>query len=375
MSLEFWVVVSLVLASFPAINVMLNLLFYRRTPTVHRAGNETPAVSVLIPARDEEVNIRTAACRVLSNDSRNLELIVVDDHSTDGTAEIVREVTTEDSRAQLVNAPALPDDWGGKPHSCFTGAANATGDYLVFVDADVALEPNAIERLVAFMDKTRSDLASGIPRQVTKTLTEKLVVPLIHFILLGFLPMMGMRWTRRPSFSAGCGQLFIARRTAYEETGGHRAIKASRHDGLELPRAFRRFGLKTDLFDATDLATCRMYNNAREVWHGFAKNATEGMASPAAIVPWTVLLIGGQVLPLVLLLVAWLTNSGSPAIPLAATATAAVFATRWVLAWRFEQSFLGALLHPVGIVILVAVQWFALVRESAGHRLAWKGRT
>jgi hypothetical protein len=334
-----------------------------------------PAVSVLIPARDEESKIRTAACRVLSNHSRNLELIVVDDHSSDGTAEIVREVTTEDSRVQLVNAPALPDEWGGKPHSCFTGAASATGDYLVFVDADVALDPDAIDRLVAFMDRTRSDLASGIPRQVTLTLTERLVIPLIHFILLGFLPMMGMRWTRRPSFSAGCGQLFIARRTAYDKTGGHQAIKASRHDGLELPRAFRRFGLKTELFDATDLATCRMYNNAQQVWHGFAKNGTEGMASPAAIVPWTVLLIGGQVLPLVLLLVAWLTNAGSPAITLAATATAMVFVTRLVLARRFEQSFLGALLHPVGIVILVAVQWFALVRESVGHPLAWKGRT
>ena len=375
MSLELWVVVSLVLASVPAINVVMNLLFYRRTPRVHRAGKEIPAVSVLIPARDEEVNIRTAASRVLSNDSRNLELIVVDDHSSDRTAEIVREVTTQDPRVQLVNAPALPDDWGGKPHSCFTGAANATGEYLVFVDADVALEPHAIDRLVAFMAKTRADLASGIPRQVTLTLTEKLVIPLIHFILLGFLPMIGMRWTRRPSFSAGCGQLFIARRTAYDETGGHRAIKDSRHDGLELPRAFRRFGLKTELFDATDLASCRMYSNAQEVWHGFAKNATEGMGSPAAIVPWTVLLIGGQVLPVVLLLVAWLTNAGSPEITLAATATAMVFVTRLVLAWRFEQSFLGALLHPVGIVILVAVQWFALVRESVGHPLAWKGRT
>ena len=375
MSLELWVVLSLVLASVPAINVVLNLLFYRRTPTVHRAGKEIPAVSVLIPARDEEVNIRTAASRVLSNDSRNLELIVVDDHSTDGTAEIVREVTTEDSRVQLVNAPALPDNWGGKPHSCFTGAASATGDYLVFVDADVALEPDAIERLVTFMETTRSDLASGIPRQVTQTLTEKLVVPLIHFILLGFLPMMGMRWTRRPSFSAGCGQLFIARRTAYDETGGHRAIKASRHDGLELPRAFRRHGLKTELFDATDLATCRMYHNGLEVWNGFAKNATEGMATPTAIVPWTLLLVGGQILPPLLVVAAWLTQAGSSTVALAAPATAMVFVTRLVLAWRFEQSFLGALLHPVGIAILVAVQWFALIRESMGRPLAWKGRT
>ena len=375
MRLEMLAIVACVLASVPAVNVAVNLLFYRRAPRVRRLAMEMPPVSVLIPARDEESNICNATSRVLSNASRDLELIVVDDHSQDRTAELVERVTAQDSRVRLLRAPRLPDDWGGKPHSCFTGAANAGGDYLVFVDADVALEPDAIERIVAFMDRTQSHLASGIPRQVTLSLTEKLVVPLIHFILLGFLPMMGMRWTRRPAFAAGCGQLFIARRTAYEETGGHQAIKASRHDGLELPRAFRKVGLKTELFDATDLASCRMYSNAIEVWNGFAKNATEGMASPTAILPWTLLLLGGQVLPPVLLLAAWLTNAGSSTVALAATATAMAFVTRLVLAWKFEQSLLGALLHPVGIVIVIAVQWFALVRESLGRPLAWKGRT
>lgn len=375
MTLELLAIVACVLASVPALNVAVNLLFYRPVPKSRQPEGEMPSVSVLIPARDEESNIHNAASRVLSNSSRDLELIVVDDHSQDRTAELVERVTAQDSRVRLLRAPRLPDDWGGKPHSCFTGAANAGGDYLVFVDADVALEPDAIERIVAFMDRTQSHLASGIPRQVTLSLTEKLVVPLIHFILLGFLPMMGMRWTRRPAFAAGCGQLFIARRTAYEETGGHQAIKASRHDGLELPRAFRKVGLKTELFDATDLASCRMYSNAIEVWIGFAKNATEGMASPTAILPWTLLLLGGQVLPPVLLLAAWLTNAGSSTVALAATATAMAFVTRLVLAWKFEQSLLGALLHPVGIVIVIAVQWFALVRESLGRPLAWKGRT
>jgi hypothetical protein len=133
--------------------------------------------------------------------------------------------------------------------------------------------------------------------------------------------------------------------------------------------------LKTELFDATDLATCRMYHNGTEVWNGFAKNATEGMATPTAIVPWTLLLVGGQILPPLLLLTAWLTHAESSTVALAAAATAMAFVTRLVLAWRFDQSLLGALLHPVGIAILVAVQWFALVRESLGRPLVWKGRT
>src|SRR5205807_74198 len=126
-----------------------------------------------------------------------------------------------------------------------------------------------------FLEKSGAALVSGIPRQETGTFFERLLIPLIHFILLGFLPMKRMRSTRKPAYAAGCGQLFLARRMAYDAMGGHAIIRSSLHDGLTLPRAFRRAGFQTDLCDATDLATCRMYCGAGEVWHGLAKNATE----------------------------------------------------------------------------------------------------
>ncbi len=114
---------------------------------------------------------------------------------------------------------------------------------------------------------------------------ERLVIPLIHFVLLGFLPLARMRASRSPAYAAGCGQLFLARREAYEKMGGHAVIRTSLHDGLTLPAAFRRAGLATDLFDATDVASCRMYHGAGELWRGLAKNATEGIAHPARIGP------------------------------------------------------------------------------------------
>src|SRR5262249_58521809 len=100
----------------------------------------------------------------------------------------------------------------------------------------------------------------------------------------------------RPALGAGCGCVCVARRAAYEAVGGHAAVRASLHDGITLPRAFRRAGRRTDLCDATDLAVCRMYRSGRELWFGLAKNAREGLAHPRAIVPWTLLLLGGQVL-------------------------------------------------------------------------------
>ena len=235
---------------------------------------------------------------------------MLDDHSDDRTAAIVEELAEADDRVRLVSAPELPAGWCGKQHACWVLAREARHPLLVFLDADVRLAPDALARMAAFLSASGADLASGIPRQETGTLLEKLEIPLIHFILLGFLPIRRMRKSRRPSFSAGCGQLFIARADAYHQCGGHGAIRETFHDGIRLPRAFRAAGFKTDLFDATDLATCRMYRNAREVWYGLAKNAGEALAAPGMIVPMSLILLGGQVLPLVLLLLSlirWVT--------------------------------------------------------------------
>jgi hypothetical protein len=268
----------------------------------------------------------------------------------------------------------VPAGWNGKQHACAELARAARHDLLVFVDADVRLHPDALALLARERERRGAELLSGVPRQSTETFLERLLIPLIHFVLLGYLPIAGMRWSSRPAFAAGCGQLFVTRRAAYERAGGHRAIRASRHDGLELPRAYRRAGLHTDLCDVTELATCRMYRGATEVWQGLAKNATEGMATPGGIGPWTLLLAGGHVLPAVVVVGAALAGARLEGLALAAAALAAGYATRVALAWRFRQSWLGVLLHPLAVAILLVIQWHALVREAAGRPFAWKGR-
>jgi hypothetical protein len=328
--------IVVICALIPVVMFLWNLSAYRRLV----AGKSVP-VSVLIPARNEEASIRAAVESALANG--NCEVIVGDDHSTDRTAEIARE-----AGAKVISIPDLPAGWCGKQHACAVLARHATHSWLVFVDADVRLAPDALGRMAAFMDGC--DLASGIPRQETETLFEKLLIPLIHFVLLGFLPVRRMRASLDPAFGAGCGQLFIARREAYEKVGGHSAIRATLHDGVKLPRAFRQAGFITDLFDATDIATCRMYRSAGEVWRGLAKNATEGLGAPAIIMPATMLLLAGALM------------------------FPATLVARCVGAWRFRQSWLGALLHPVGVTLLVAIQWYALVRSWLGRPAAWRGR-
>ena len=198
---------------------------------------------------------------------------------------------------RLERAPALPAGWNGKQHACWSLAHVAKGEVLCFVDADVRLKPDAVSRMAGFLSKGNNALVSGFPRQVTETWLEWLLLPLIHFVLLGFLPMTQMRNGTDPSFAAGCGQFMMVRREAYFACGGHAEIRATMHDGLLLPRLFRQHGYRTDLADLTELATCRMYRNARQVWSGLAKNATEGIANPVRIGPISVLLVMGQVLP------------------------------------------------------------------------------
>ena len=370
-------VAALFLAMIPAFNVACNLWLYRLAPKPRidpfGGRNVRPFVSVLIPARDEEKNIEKAVRKALTSEDVDLEVVVMDDDSSDTTAEIVRRLGREDSRVRLIEAPTLPSGWCGKTHACARLAEEARGDYFLFVEADVVLGPDAAVRMVAQMETTKVDLISSVPRQKTVTVLERTIIPLIHFILLGYLPIVGMRKLHQRVWAAGCGQLFMARRTAYEGSGGHEAFYESRHDGLWLPRVFRMAGYKTDLFDASDLALCRMYDRDRDLVQGFTKNATEGMASPGAIVPWTVLLLGGQVLPFLLVSIIDPTSDVMAA-RVAVSAVGIVVVTRLVLTLRFRQSLLGALLHPVGILLIVAIQWYARFQASSGVTVAWKGR-
>jgi cellulose synthase/poly-beta-1,6-N-acetylglucosamine synthase-like glycosyltransferase len=369
--LEILAYAALALALLPAVVTAVNLAFFRVPPPDRPAP--PPKVSLLIPARNEEANIGDALRAALASNGVELEAVVLDDGSTDRTAGIVAAYMRNDARLRLVASPPLPRGWCGKQHACHVLARHARHPLLVFVDADVSLAPDALMRIAGLLEDQALDLASGFPEQQTGTLSEALIVPLIHVLLLGYLPIWLARRSRHPAFAAGCGQLMAVRRDAYRRAGGHAAIRHSRHDGLTLPRAFRRAGCTTDLFDATNLACCRMYRGGREVWQGFAKNATEGMAKPLALPVWTVLLGGGHVLPFLLLPAAFASGSWA-ALAASALAAASVYGARIALALRFRQSWPGALLHPLGIGLLLALQWSALVAELRGRPAVWRGR-
>jgi hypothetical protein len=365
------VTLSFLLALFPALLFLRNLSLYRRPPKP--SGRER--LSVLIPARNEEQSIAACVKAVLASECVDLEVIVLDDHSDDRTAAMVREIQASDSRLRLLSAPPLPQGWCGKQFACWTLAHFAMGPMLCFLDADVQVERDGLARMVAGLRRSRAQLVSGFPRQITITPLERLLLPLMHFLLLGFLPIDRMRRTLEPSLGAGCGQIFIAEGDAYWKAGGHQAIRESRHDGLALPRAFRRAGLRTDLWDATQVASCRMYRNRHEVICGLLKNATEGLAAPRLIAPFTALLLLGQVMPWPLLIYTWLIDAPMGVRVLAAAAATSSLIPRVAAVRRFRQPLGPALLHCFGISILLGIEWLAFFRAVFRVPATWKGRS
>lgn len=369
---------GLILAFIPAFLTLANLRIFRPPPPAPLPGGNSSPVSVLVPARNEEAAIGRLVADVLASTGVELELVILDDSSSDATGAIVAELAAADDRVRLVAGRPLPPGWCGKQHACWQLAAAARHDTWVFLDVDVAVAPDGIARAVAFLDEQVRDLASGFPRQETAAVLDWLLLPLINFVLVGFLPLARSRQVNAPSLAAGCGQLFVTRRDAYERAGGHRAIAASLHDGVKLPRAYRRAGLRTDIFDATEIASCRMYATSPEVWRGLAKNATEGIASPGTILPFTLLLGGGQVLPVVLAGQGLLTGfAGWPAGAgvVAVAAAALAYLPRLLDAVRFRQSLVSAAVHPLGVTVFLVIQWVALLRKAVGLKTTWRGRT
>jgi hypothetical protein len=329
---------------------------------------------VLIPARDEAARLGATLDAVLASEALHFEVLVLDDGSSDATPTIVQQYARCDARVRLISGSVLPAGWSGKQYACYQLAQAAAHDVLIWLDADVRVRADALSRAVRALEASKARLLSGFPFQRTGSWSEHLVVPMMHLLLLGYLPMWAMRWLPHPALAAGCGQFFIADRDAYQVVGGHARIAGSFHDGLTLPRAFRHAGLHTDIFDATDSATCRMYERLGQLWAGFVKNAHEGMAGPVALPAWTMLLFVGHVLPWVLL-ASYLTPLGADLslAPMVGSCALAAFCSL-ALGWRFHHPRLALIARPAGVLLLLAIQWHALVRRGRGQPTPWRGR-
>lgn len=334
-------------------------------PAGRRRGPRRVAVSVAIPARNEERNIGAAVDAALATGAE--EVVVLDDESSDGTLGILRARMEHEPRLRVLRGEPLPAGWVGKVWACHRLAETSTAPWTLFVDADVRLEPDALERMFGLVDAHRADVLTALPAQLMGGWFERAVVPLLHLTYVSWLPLLLVPWTRSTRFLAANGQVLFVRREAYRRLGGFAAVKDAIVDDMAFCAQAKRAGQRVLFADGRRLARCRMYRSPREVWEGFSKNLYVGLgAKPHRLALALGLYIGAFLLPFLLLAWPQLREAG-------AWGAGAIVLLRLGIALRFRHRLDTVLLHPVGVLAFVAIGLNSL-RWSLRRRIAWRGR-
>jgi hypothetical protein len=336
-----------------------------RTPSSDPVAATEP-VSLLIPARDEAPRIENCVRALMAQDDlRDVEILVLDDRSSDGTGDLVRALAANDTRVRVIDGVEPPDGWLGKPWACQQLAQAATGSILVFVDADVVVEPHGIAATVELMRGSGLDLVCPYPRQLAVTPTERLVQPLLQWSWLTTLPLALAERSPRESLVAANGQLLAVDAEVYDRAGGHGSVRHEVLDDVALLRAVKRVGGTGNVVDGTDVATCRMYEDWTDLQNGYTKSLWSAFGSPIGAAGAVGLLGLFYVVPPL----AVLRGSRIGAIGAIAGVTGRVLVARRTGSRAWPDS----LAHPVSIGLLGYLTAQSWRRRKAG-RLSWKGR-
>jgi chlorobactene glucosyltransferase len=333
-----------------------------RPPAVPVDGS----VSVVVPARDEERSIGDCVRSLTAQDHRPIEVIVVDDGSADRTAAVAAA-----AGARVVDAGPLPPGWAGKPHACAAGAAAASGDWLLFVDAATVVEPGLVSAALARARGRRLDVLSPHPRQEVVTFWERVVIPAGFFLLAVTRDVRRINDPQRRAAAVN-GQCVLFRAAAYRELGGHGAVAGEVLEDVALGREAKRRGLRLEMVDGSRFIRTRMYRSAGEIWNGLTKNAALAAGGPALAAAAVPALLALSVAPAAVPAAAF--AAGAPIAGALASAGTVVFAG---LALRGPGYFglprVWGLALPLGLAAAAALTAGGIVKTLRGTR-EWKGR-
>jgi chlorobactene glucosyltransferase len=345
-----------------------------------QAADGAPLVSIIVPARNEAVNISVCLASLLNSVYPNFEIVVVDDGSSDGTGDIVRILADHsDGRVQLIDGEPLPAGWLGKPWACWQGYRRASGELLLFTDADTRHEERLLGHAVGALLSRGADMTSVMPRQLMGGFWERLILPHIFALIsLRFINLERVNRTANPRDVIANGQFMLIRREAYEAIGGHEQLRAEIVEDQRIAQRLVTAGRRILIAHAEDLMETRMYRSLRGIIEGWTKNLAIGSrrAAPAwaaPAVPWLIalFLVGLWVVPPVTLVVALLTPV-SPWVQgwsIAVTAASLLF---WMLANAVQRvPLLYVLIFPIGALVAAGLFVRSVVR---GPNVAWKGR-
>ena len=348
--------------------------FRRRRNRPVLQPEKLPRVSVLVPARNEERNIARCVRSLLAQDYVDFEVIVLDD-SEDRTPNILQSLAG-DERLRVMAGNPLPAGWLGKNWSCHQLSQAATGELLLFTDADTHHHPSMLHDAVTACLAGRFDFLSAIPRQELHTWAERLVLPILPWSLHTFFPVGLARRLRLRALATAAGQLMLFRKEAYALIGGHQGIRGSVLDDVSLAQQVLKAGLPWSLMDGKARLSVRMYRSSKEVWDGLSKNlfAVFGCNLPWFCFVWAWLFWVTWQPPLVLVLRA----TRALSIPAESVIPAALATSLCLLLWlinnlRFRIPWIQAALHPVTMLLVLSIAVRSVIWHTR-RRGTWKGR-
>lgn len=317
---------------------------------------EKPKVSFLIPLRNESSRIEILLKKLKGLTYPYLEIILLNDESTDETGKLLQEYSG--AFFKYVNGKPLPPGWIGKSWACFQLSQIASGEVLLFCDADVEMSPKSVERTVAWMQSQNADAVTALPFQKMETVWEKAIIPFVmHLPILGLVPLRWVAALKNKSLVVANGQWFGIQKTAYEKVGGHESVKSSLLEDMDLAKNLVKEGSPVlPVVGVKDLEV-RMYRSWKEIEEGFTKNLFY--------------LAGGSLGGVVFV---FCFSSILYFVPLTSLGLlGGLIFLRVICLWTFQSSWKTLLLHPVG---LLGILWL-LVRSSFAHyrqKIVWRGR-
>lgn len=327
--------------------------------------NEDAKVSILIPARNEEKSIIRCLESAADQSYKNIEIIVYDDQSEDGTKNIVEKFAQNRSDVILIEGVDLRSGWTGKNWACHNLSKSATGDFYLFMDADVFIKQDAVKNALNIFIKRKASLLSVFPTQELKTFGEKLIVPLMNWLLLSFLPLRNVYGSKSDSLLAANGQFILIPKEIYSGIGGHEKVKRHIVEDMELARLVKKkYSKVITVLGGADIY-CRMYDGFESAFSGFSKNFYRGFKTSPAVY-FIILLFFEAVFLLPFFFV--FVNFKFIFVVLI------VLMSRILISWKSKQNiFWNVVLHPIQIIILFILGVNSVWRSYFG-KIFWKGR-
>ena len=351
----------LIFLTVRALISLINLLTRNYLPS--GIPDSQPLISILIPARNEEKSLPLLLTDLKEATWINLEIIVCNDHSTDKTEEILKNFSNEMPNLRFFNGKMLPEGWTGKNYACHQLALKASGDYLLFLDADVRISPHMVQKALAYIQKHRFQLVSVFPTQVMHTLGEMATVPVMNWVLLSLLPLPLVRLSGFSSLSAANGQCMLFDAENYRSNMWHQKVKSNTVEDIVISRAIKKGKGKIATLTGGDDVFCRMYKSSAEAINGFSRNVHQYFGgSRLVMVVFAIVVLLGWI-P-VLISMGWIGIK---------IYFILVAANRVFVAMASRQNSTAVLLHPVQMINFGIIVVMNIVRKFKGS-IQWKGR-